>query len=336
MSSTFPSVSNLNSYETSSISGPNPFLTTSTSSSNAGSYQSSSPVIGDVNLLTTINSGSTFNKVNPIPTFETAYPPTNSGSSFSKTFQNPGPSLGSPPSGFPSSNNYQSDSYGSPSGPILGSSNQQFSTSAGFSQSSTPVLSGQIVATSNSGFQAVDSYGLPIAPAITPIPNVGISATSGYGGPSTHFSQQSSSAAVAPSSSYGVPLAPVINSWPLAPPVIQQPLSIYGTSPGPIVSSVQAPQSGYVAPIGPIIGESTSPGFSSPAGSSYESPALFNSEPSLARVEIQPTLGAFIGSLDQSSQSYESPPDTSSISSPSSASTFLHVQDGSSGECHFQ
>jgi hypothetical protein len=43
---------------------------------NGNNYQASGPVVGDVNLLSAINTGSTFGKANPLPVFETAYPPT--------------------------------------------------------------------------------------------------------------------------------------------------------------------------------------------------------------------------------------------------------------------
>jgi hypothetical protein len=94
-------------------------------------------------LLTKLNTGSTFGKANPVPVFETAYPqPTSfSGNSPTSSF---GTSFGVPPSGFPSANNHQSDSYGSPIGPVLGQS--QFSSTSGFSSgshSSTPILNGQ-------------------------------------------------------------------------------------------------------------------------------------------------------------------------------------------------
>ena len=342
-------------YQTTS--STNPFLSSSSisSSSSPNNYLGSTPVIGDVNQLTTINTGNSFGKANPVPVFDTAYPQTqNFGSPSSSStisgssgsFVTSGTSLGFPPAGFPSTNNHQSDSYGSPTGPIIGGQ-PSFSTFNG--QSTTSVLNGQIVGSGNSGFQAVDSYGSPIAPSLTPLPT---SASSGYGGPSAaSFSNQPNNAAVAPSSGYGAPLAPVINGPPPPPPpspTIQQPVSVYGTSPGPVIPPALAPQSNYGVPLGPVLGDPQStpdppPALFNPTALSYDAPtAGFDSGPSFEHPQVAPTLGAFIGSLDQNSPSYRSPaspedqyfsPDTPPSSPPSLASTFLHAQDGYEGEC---
>ena len=322
------------------------------------------------------------------------------GTTFIGNFQSSQNSnLGSPPSGFPSSNNQQSDSYGSPTGPIISNQNSQFSTNSGFSSFSnqpvsTPVLNGQIVGSGNSG--SLDSYGSPIGPVTSGqnsvFTNQGVSAPSGYGGPSQQgFNTPPNppplnNPIIAPLSGYGVPSAPVLSSPALPNPLIQQPLSVYGAQPGSVVGSPPqtpkpplaiAPQSNYGAPIGPIIGEQiltstpllsdsfasqpveTSYGFSSGSGSAQKLP------------EVTPSLGAFIGSLDQNTGNLETfsqnndqyssnidnfsqnnnqyssnidtfPPNNDQYSSsvgPSSprptvslASTFLHVQSGYNGE----
>ena len=309
--------------------------------------------MGDVPLLTKLNTGSTFGSVNPIPVFETAYPQvnsqaqqsfssvSNSGSAFQGTFQNPSSNLGIPPNGFPSSNNIQADSYGSPAGPILGGQNNQFgqiTPSSGFSQIQansnfgSSVLNGQIVGNGNSAFQSVDSYGSPISPVINN--SQGFPATSSFVGPSSsgfNVVPQVANSAVPPQSSYGAPAAPVItNSAPFQPqltnsavpplssygapaaPVISSPapfqssLSVYGVTPGP-VQGVQslAPQSqsNYGSQFGEQSQTPFSPNLPLPADSSYGSPiSAFDSGPDIQpHPDERPSLSAFIGSLDQSS-----------------------------------
>jgi hypothetical protein len=312
-------------------------------------FDESAPVVGDVSLLTKINTGNTFGSVNPLPVFETAYPQSQTfnpqsfassspsstfsnvgqsqsgGTTFQGNFQTPNSNLGIPPSGFPSSNNQQSDSYGSPTGPIIGNQNSQFSSNSGFSSFnnqplSTPVLNGQIVGAGNSG--SIDSYGSPIGPAISGqnsvFTNQGVSAPSGYGGPSQQGFNPAplNNQIVAPSSGYGVPSAPVLSSPALPNPLIQQPVSVYGTQPGSVVASpipqvAVAPQSGYGSPVGPIIGEqilNSSPFLSNsfasqPVETSYGFSSGSDSEQKLP--EVKPSLGAFIGSLDQDSGNLE-------------------------------
>jgi hypothetical protein len=194
------------------------------------------------------------------------------------------------------------------------------------------------VPTGSSGFQSVDSYGSPLAPVVTPATNSILPATAGYGGPS--FLSGGNFPAAAPSSSYGAPSAPALGSSP----AIQQPLSVYGSTAGSVVTSAQIPRpppvgssSSYGAPFGPVIGDKS---FSTPspgASSSHES-GLASGSSHAQQPDAEPSLGGFVGSLDQSSASYDSPVSLGELSTsspkvqPSLASTFLHVQGDYSGE----
>ena len=322
-------------------------------------------------------------------------------------FQTPNSNLGIPPSGFPSANNNQADSYGTPLGPVVSSANT-ISPNSGFSSfsntnqqvqsSGVPVLNGQIV---GSGFQSPDSYGSPNFSGQNTGGGTSFSAQSGYGGPApSGFNDVPAPVVnqVVPALSiYGAPSQP-FQSGPSAPfgPTLTSAGSstpiIGGQVPGPpLPTPTVPPQSGYGGPnsfsspvipaqpsfgvpLGQSIGEQFSPSprptelvpnsFASPlpVDTSYVAalpPAVFDPERDFQNSaeqvlpDAKPSLGAFIGSLDQVPGSYEGPndfersnysytdlenfPPTPRSNPPSLASTFLHVQQGdyNTGESYF-
>jgi len=395
-----------------STNSANPFLSTN----NNNNYDSSSvPVVGDVSLLTKINSGSSFGSVNPAPVFETAYPqtqnfnsqtnpvsssssfPTSGSNTFLGNFQTPNSNLGIPPSGFPSANNNQADSYGTPLGPVVSSSNT-ITPNSGFSSlsntnqqvqsSGVPVLNGQIVGT---GFQSSDSYGSPNFSGQNTGGGTSFSAQSGYGGPGASgfntilpvanqvvpalsiYGAPSQPFQIGPSTPIGQTQAsfgsstPIIGGQVPGPPLptpTVPPQSGYG-GPNSFSSPVIPISSSYGVPLGQVIGEQLTPSpkptdivpnsyaSSLPVDTSYVAalpPAVFDPERDFQNTadqvlpDTKPSLGAFIGSLDQVPGSYEGPsdfegsnysytdlenvPPTPRSNPPSLASTFLHVQQG--------